>query len=341
MASSNAGTVLPASDSLTDRAVQETNLCLRFLRTTNCPAVGCYPLLSIDHEMEKARINAISNHQGGAETFISKAISKSHLIWNLRRSDKGPVFVGLMGLTESCTFPFSYWTEIVPFCFDCWPNHYRRWTAFFKRHRVRIAFFSARQSAQYFSNALPAMKSVWLPEATSPSEYYPSIPWSQRNIDVLELGRRNDIFHDSIVQQLAQANKSHLFERKKGEIVFPDRTTFIKGLARSKISVCFPCSQTHPERSGDVETVTHRYFESMASKCLIMGHAPQELIDLFGYNPIIEADRGHEFEQIESLLNGSDATERLIERNYMRLLEVGTWEIRVAEILNILAKFPF
>jgi hypothetical protein len=72
-----------------------------------------------------------------------------------------------------------------------------------------------------------------------------------------------------------------------------------------------------------------------------MGHAPQELIDLFGYNPIIEADRGHEFEQIESLLNGSDATERLIERNYMRLLEVGTWEIRVAEILNILAKFPF
>jgi hypothetical protein len=34
----------------------------------------------------------------------------------------------------------------------------------------------------------------------------------------------------------------------------------------------------------------------MASKCLIVGHAPQELTDLSGYNPVIEVREGYEFE---------------------------------------------
>ena len=69
------------------------------------------------------------------------------------------------------------------------------------------------------------------------------------------------------------------------------------------MAAIFPCSLTHPERSGPVETVTHRYFESMASKCLIIGHAPRELIDLFGYNPAIEMQANHEFKQLQALLD--------------------------------------
>ena len=143
---------------------------------------------------------------------------------------------------------------------------------------------------------------MWLPEATDPSEYSSSVPWAERDIDVLELGRKSNSFHGKIAAPLANAKRSHLFERVKGEIIFPDRKGFLEGLARSKISICFPCSQTHPERFGSVETVTNRYFESMASKCLIVGHAPRQLTDLFGYNPVIEVQEGADFEQIEFLL---------------------------------------
>jgi len=80
--------------------------------------------------------------------------------------------------------------------------------------------------------------------------------------------------------------------------------------------------------------VTHRYFESIASKCLILGHAPKELIDLFGYNPVIEVAWGSEFEQIRSLLNNIATYQEFVERNYERLLEVGTWESRIAMILS-------
>ncbi len=315
---------------------RRTNLNLRFLKTTYCPTVACHPLLSIDRAMEYAGVRALSNHQSDAEIFVAKVVSKLRLMRNLRRSSEGPAFVSFMGFSESKTLPFSYWTEMIPYCFDCWPSLYERWTSLFKRHRVRIAFFSARQSAQYFAETLPKMKSVWLPEATDPSEYCPSKSWTERDIDVLELGRKNDFFHSRIVGPLAEANRVHLFEKIKGKIIFPDRAGLIDGLSRSKLSICFPCSQTHPERSGTVETVTHRYFESMASKCLIVGHAPQELVDLFGYNPVIEVQAGNEFEQIESLLNNAGSIRDLVERNYGRLLEVGTWTGRVQTVLNVI-----
>ncbi len=286
--------------------------------------------------MEQAGVKSFSNHQNRAEVFFAKALSKLGLVWNVRCSSSDPVFVVFMGLSESRTFPFSYWTEIFPYCFDCWPNEYERWASFFKRHRVRLAFFSARQSAQHFAAELPGMQAVWLPEATNPLDYSASKSLADRDIDVLELGRKYDQFHFKIVDSLAAAGRRHLFEKVKGKIIFPDRASLIEGMGRSKISICFPSSQTHPESSGSVETVTHRYFESMASKCLIVGHAPKELTDLFGYNPVIEVQWGSEFGQIEQLLNNLGSFEDLVERNYLRLLEVGTWTSRVAKILDTL-----
>jgi len=288
--------------------------------------------------MEQAGIEGLQNPQNDVEIFISKVASKLRLMRNLRRSSRGPVFVSFMGFSESKTFPLSYWTEIVPYCFDCWPAGYERWAAFFERHRVRLAFFSARQSAEYFSARLPKMEAIWLPEATDPSEYDPSVPWAQRHIDVLELGRKNDVFHEKIAKSLAEAGRVHLFERVKGQIIFPERSDLISGLAHSKISICFPCSQTHPERSGSVETVTHRYFESIASKCLILGHAPQELIDLFGYNPVIEVQKESPFDQVEHLLRNPGVLQDLVDQNYNRLLEVGTWKHRVETVIAVLEK---
>lgn len=309
---------------------------LRFLSTAACLAVGYYPLLYIDRAMEQAGVRSVSNIQSKAGIFVAKVASRARLPRNLHRSAAGPVFVSLMGLSEDRILPFSCWSEIVPYCFDCWPSFYERWTSFFKRNRVRVAFFSARQSAEYFSEMLPKMRSVWLPEATDPNEYRPSRSLQERDIDVLELGRKNHSFHARIKDALAAARKTHLFERVPGQIVFPDKAGFIDGLSRSKISICFPSSQTHPERSGSVETVTHRYFESMASKCLILGHGPQELTDLFGYNPVLEAEPGHEFEQIESVLTNLDSFQDLVEKNYRRLLEVGTWKERVVTIVESL-----
>jgi hypothetical protein len=306
---------------------------LRFLKTIVSPSVAYYTLLYIERAMETAGIRAYSNKQSRPEFILAKILSHAGLMWNLRRSSNGPLFVSFMSYSEFKVFPCCYWTEIIPYCFDCWPQHYDRWLSLFKRHRVRVAFFSARQSAAHFAETYPRMKSVWLPEATDPTQYSSARSLLERDIDVLELGRRNSAFHSRVRESLARTGRVHLYERVKGEIIFPSREGLIDGLGRARISICFPCSLTHPERSGPIETVTHRYFESIASKCLIVGHAPAELTDLFGYNPVIEAEDGREFEQIDSILNNLSSFEALVERNYKRLLQVGTWTVRVEEIL--------
>jgi hypothetical protein len=178
------------------------------------------------------------------------------------------------------------------------------------------------------------MTAVWVPEAVDPHQFDGTKSLVERKIDVLELGRKYDQFHDAIRHELERAHKVHRFERVKGQIIFPTATAFKRGLGDSKISVCFPSSITHPERSGDVETVTLRYFESFASKCVVAGHCPRELADLFGYNPVVEIETGRELEQIVDMLENIQNYQPIVENNYKRLLETSTWELRIDAILT-------
>ena len=73
-------------------------------------------------------------------------------------------------------------------------------------------------------------------------------------------------------------------------------------MSKSKIMVCFPQCDTNPGRAGNIETLTIRYWEAMLSGCVIIGRAPNELINLIGYNPVIEVDWERAQEQLEEIL---------------------------------------
>ena len=71
--------------------------------------------------------------------------------------------------------------------------------------------------------------------------------------------------------------------------------------------------------------------ESMASKCVLVGKCPPELRDLFGYNPVVEI--GDAREVVDILSNIADY-QALVDRNYQRLLEVGTHSVRVDTLVR-------
>ncbi|MGC3976975.1 MAG: hypothetical protein QM751_01275 [Paludibacteraceae bacterium] len=154
---------------------------------------------------------------------------------------------------------------------------------------------------------------------------------------MLAIGRKYDEYHNKIKDELAKAGKKYLYEKVKGEIIFPTREEFIGGLADAKISVCVPSNITHPERAGTIETMTIRYLQSMISKCLIVGHAPAEMIQLFGYNPVVEIDYEHPTEQLTDILNNYEKYIPLIEKNYHQVIENHTWENRWKQIKGIFA----
>ena len=123
-------------------------------------------------------------------------------------------------------------------------------------------------------------------------------------------------------------------EQTPGQIVFPDRPAFVAGLARARISICFPSNITHPERAGDVSTLTLRYLQSLASKCLVVGSAPEEMLRLFGYNPVIQADLQDPAGQLLSILENYDDFAELIEQNYRKVVAEHTWQQRWEQIAS-------
>jgi hypothetical protein len=267
----------------------------------------------------------------------AKVLSRSRLIRPLIRRRGKVVLVPSMGFSEYRLVPFGYVFETVLYVFDCWPRDYPRWVAYFRRHHPRITFFSARDSAAYFRDRIPGMEAMWMPEATDPGRYRKGPPLAERSLDVLELGRRYSTFHDAVTGPLRRLGWSHRFEPEPGKIIFPSFAELVDGLAATRISICFPSSLTHPARSGFVETVTHRYFESMASRCVLVGKCPRELADLFGYDPVIGADMADPVGQIVQILSDIGAYQSLVDQNHARLLEVATWDVRVGAILTTLA----
>ena len=253
-------------------------------------------------------------------------------------NDPKSLFTILMGIDKRKYTPHADRTSHARmiYLFNAWPKEYQRIVRFVTNYRIDHVFVSASQSAEELNALVNRRMFHYVPEGVDPTVYRHA-RYDAKDIDVLALGRKYDRYHERILPALQRYERTYLYEVLKGHIIFPDREGLIDGLARTKISVCVPGSITHPERSGHVETMTMRYLQSMASKCLILGHAPAEMIKMFGYNPVIEIDWDHAEDQIEDILQHFHFHIPLIERNYKEVLANHTWSHRFHQIKKILA----
>ncbi len=72
----------------------------------------------------------------------------------------------------------------------------------------------------------------------------------------------------------------------------------------------------------------------MLSRIVMVGHAPKELTDLVGYNPVIEMDMEHDLEQINELLAHIEDYQPLVDRNRETALKMGSWDIRMKQVME-------
>jgi hypothetical protein len=299
---------------------------MRFLRTKPQGVGSAYEILGIQSEFERRGFKGCEQVSGTLVNIIARVAGRLRVNVLLNPLPREPMLVVGGSVPDATCFPTSLWTRFIPYFFDCWESAFSRWESFFKRNRTELAFLTARYAAEHFQRRQPNRRFVWLPESVDPLVYRSEMLLEHRSIDVLELGRKYDAFHEPLATALVGTKMTHLYERIKGKIIFPTRDDLVSGLSNSRISICFPQSVTHPERSGKVETVTLRYFESIASKCLIVGKCPLELRDLFGYSPVVEvSDPAEVVDLIRDIAN----YQSLVDRNFQRLLEVGTHFARV------------
>jgi hypothetical protein len=215
------------------------------------------------------------------------------------------------------------------YMYDVWPR-FQRWIfPLLDVFNITYVFFSSRQVYEDYVRKSPnnKCKAMWLPEALNADEYQFREP-GQRGIDVLEFGRNYEAYHHLITATLQQQGKKHVFKVPGQPILFEGKQAFTEALAQSKIVICIPSDITHPERAEYISTMTLRYLQAMASKCLIVGIMPSDMEAAFGYNPIVEIDMDNAAAQIIAVLDNYNAYRPLIEKNYQEVKAKHQWTNR-------------
>lgn len=222
------------------------------------------------------------------------------------------------------TFPDYARYEIIPFIWDCWPCYFEKVCVWFKKHNVRTAIFTSSQTAARMRERFPKMNIMYSPEGIDTSRYSTGKPLAERCIDLLEYGRGSGL-------NIEMDGMRHIRTKKDGKYLYSNEQ-LVEVMGDAKVTIALPRSITEPEKAGDIETLTQRYWENMLSRIVMVGHAPKELVDLIGYNPVIEMDTDHPNNQIIDVIAHIGDYQKLVDKNRGVALRLGDWTLRMKHL---------
>ncbi|MCI6160838.1 MAG: hypothetical protein MR681_05840 [Prevotella sp.] len=272
--------------------------------------------------------------------FIHKYIP---ILFLLKR--KYALIIAANGNTiKDIVFPYYGLYEIIPVLWDVWPSSWDRMYENFQVFDIKTVFVTSSQMAKKICSETK-VNAYWIPEGLNVDLYIKGDALINRQHDIFEMGRQMPRFHVVLEKML---NKG-LIKGLASSNIHPDgtlndrRVAYTNAelyhlMADSKIMVCFPQCDTNPQRAGNIETLTQRYWEAMLSRCLMIGRAPQELTVLIGYDPVVTVDWEEPEIQLSEILNHIEDYQSLVDHNYQVARQKASWNSRIDKIKNILKK---
>lgn len=234
------------------------------------------------------------------------------------------------------TFPDYARYEVVPMFWDCWPCYFEKTCEWLRKHGGRTAIFSSRQTAEMMQERFSGKNKgwqrinvIWCPEAVDGDVYQKGKLLKDRTIDLLEFGRSNEK-----VLQTGALSLNHVCTKQNGKFIYTNEQLY-QAMGDAKVTIALPRSMTQPEMAGDIETLTQRYWECMFSRMVMVGHAPQELVDFIGYNPVIELREDISAEAlIRDVLEHIDDYQELVDKNLETAERLGSWDVRMEWLME-------
>ena len=154
---------------------------------------------------------------------------------------------------------------------------------------------------------------------------------------MLEFGRSNDkvVCPEKLAGIEINGNRIlHICTKQNGKFVYTNEQLY-EAMGDAKVTITLPRSMTQPEVAGDIETLTQRYWECMFSRMVMVGHAPQELVDFIGYNPVIELrDDISAEELIADVLENIENYQSLVDKNRETAEKLGSWNVRMKWLMG-------
>ena len=227
------------------------------------------------------------------------------------------------------SFPDYARYEVVPMFWDCWPRYFEMTCEWLRKHQVKTAIFSSRMTAERMQERFPEMRIIWCPEAVDGNVYQKGKLLKDRTIDLLEFGRSNEK-----VLQTGALSLNHVCTKQNGKFIYTNEQLY-QAMGDAKVTIALPRNMTQPEMAGDIETLTQRYWECMFSRLVMVGHAPQELVDFIGYNPVIELRKDISAEAlIRDVLEHIDDYQELVDKNRETAERLGSWDVRMEWLME-------
>lgn len=274
--------------------------------------------------------------------FIYRLIHRN-LPFILRRKEALVITANGVTLLDNA-FPYYGKFEIVPMLWDVWPSTWERMYKSFRLLDVKTVFTTSRQVKEMI-NRDTSIHAYWIPEGINEKKYSNNTQLKNRKFDIFEMGRRSvdyhkvieELAHDEkiIIAKTSNLNSDGTLNDKK--IAYTNEELY-NIISETKIMVCFPQCDTNPGRAGNIETLTLRYWEAMLSGCLMIGRAPKELVDLIGYNPVIEVDWNNAQNQLHGILTDIEEFQLLADKNYKTAKESASWCFRMHYFIKKLEK---
>jgi len=243
------------------------------------------------------------------------------------------------------TFPDYALYEVIPFFWDVWPRDFEKVCKWLKRHEVKTAIFTSSQTVDKIKARFSDMNVIWCPEAIDTEVYKAGRPLKERRYDYLEYGRCSRAIDSSMFE-----GGLSILSNGNGEIL-NTREKLIDALADSRINMCLTRLDTNPEEAGDIDTLTQRYWECMLSGCIVIGRAPKELVDMIGYNPVIDLhlDECHSqneknkrtYQKIQEILRDIESHQELVNKNRIMALKHGDWSVRMKFVMEQLQNLGY
>lgn len=266
--------------------------------------------------------------------FRAKALSN-------KKFSKALLIASNGGMILQNAFPYFCDYKIVPMLWDVWPHSWENIYDNIKRFNITTVFVTVRSFSEKLNHDLN-IHAHWIPEGIETSYYQRGEDLDRRGHNILEIGRKHPEYHAMLESmknyglldnyQTSKTNQDGTLDPK--DLAFPNFLDLTSALPHYKVMVTFPQCDSNPQRAGELETLTQRYWEAMLSRCVMIGRAPKELIDLIGYNPVVNVDWAQPAEQLQAVLNHISDYQDLVNHNYRVAQAKAGWSTRIETIIN-------
>lgn len=229
--------------------------------------------------------------------------------------------------------------RLILYIFDCWESQWDEWENIFAQINPWAICFAYKKARNHFAEL---RNNCWFMPQSMDIRFFHDYEVEKSRL-FIQMGRLTNKMHDMVISYLQTHNiencyENYVYERKQGEIVFPDSKQLAEEIARSYFFIAVPQNIENSAKTGDISETTARYYEAMACKTLIIGIKPKDSFDeLFPYGgAMVEVDETNFNTAIEELLKDRNYYNNLVERNYRYVMQNHRWKNRYDSLIEMI-----